>query len=194
MNKLFNNKMYFLSLGESLKKGKQSLTRVPGGWLYKIEKTEEDIYIMIQLLDMVMFQLCLFHLIMNFKMINKYLKQLEDLLQIDLKIFIWLDKQYVELTNNNLTYIKNNPNGLEFKIVDIKSKIISTFKLIQMTGCCGICVSTKVFVAKNYRNKGVNTILNNFRIDIAKELGYGLLLCTDVSHNVAEVKTLDKNG
>ena len=127
-------------------------------------------------------------------MINKYLKQLKDLLQIDLKIFIYLDKQYVELTNNNLTYIKNNPNGLEFKIINIESEIISTFKLVQMIGCCGICVSTGVYVHNEYRNKGVNTILNNFRIDIAKELGYGLLLCTDVSNNTAEVKTLDKNG
>ena len=42
MDKLFNKKMYSLSLGESLKKGKHSITRVPGGWLYKIEKTEED--------------------------------------------------------------------------------------------------------------------------------------------------------
>lgn len=127
-------------------------------------------------------------------MINKYLKQLEDLLQIDVKIFIYLDKQYVELTNNNLIYIKDNSNGLEFKIVNIESKIISTFKLIQMIGCCGICVSTNVFVTSKYRNKGVNTILNNFRIAVAKELGYGLLLCTDISDNTAEVKTLDKNG
>jgi len=36
-------------------------------------------------------------------------------------------------------------------------------------------------------------ILNDWN-DIAKELGYGILLCTDVSDNIAEVKTLDKNG
>ncbi len=127
-------------------------------------------------------------------MIDKYIEQLKDLLKTDVKIFIWLDSKYVELTPSNLIYIKNNPNGLEFKILNIESKIISTFKLVQMIGCCGICVSTGVYVTKNYRNKGVNTILNNFRIDIAKGLGYGILLCTDVDHNTAEVKTLDKNG
>ena len=42
--------------------------------------------------------------------------------------------------------------------------------------------------------KGINTILNNFRIAVAEYLDYGLLLCTDVSNNIAEVKTLDKNG
>ena len=127
-------------------------------------------------------------------MINNYKKQLEDLLQINIKIFIYLGNKYEELTYNNLTYVKNNPKGLEFKVVDIESKTISLFKLIQMTGCCGICVSTAVLVYPEYCNKGINTILNNFRIDIAKELGYGILLCTDVSDNTAEVKTLDKNG
>lgn len=127
-------------------------------------------------------------------MINKYIKQLEALLKTDIKIFIWLDNKDVELTNHDLIYIKNNHNGLEFKIVNIESELVSKFKLIQMIGCCGICVSTQVFVHCNFRNKGINTILNNFRIDIAKELGYGILLCTDVSNNTAEVKTLDKNG
>ena len=127
-------------------------------------------------------------------MINKYIKQLEDLLKTDIKIFIWLDNKDVELTNHNLIYIKNNSNGLEFKIVNIESELVSKFKLIQMIGCCGICVSTKVFVYNNFRNKGVNIILNNFRIDIAKKLGYGILLCTDISSNLAEVKTLNKNS
>lgn len=127
-------------------------------------------------------------------MINKYIKQLEDLLKTDIKIFIWLDNKDVELTNHNLIYIKNNPDGLEFKIVNIESELVSKFKLIQMIGCCGICVSTKVFVYNNFRNKGVNIILNNFRIDIAKKLGYGILLCTDISSNLAEVKTLNKNS
>lgn len=127
-------------------------------------------------------------------MINNYKKQLEDLLQINIKIFIYLDNKYEELTYDNLIYVKNNPKGLEFKVINIENEIISSFKLIQMIGCCGICVSTAVLVYPEYRNKGINTILNNFRIDIAKELEYGILLCTDVAHNTAEVKTLDKNG
>lgn len=127
-------------------------------------------------------------------MINKYIKQLKDLLKTDVEILIWLDNKYVTLTHNNFIYIKDNPSGLKFKIVNIKSELISSFKLIQMINCCGICVSTSVFVSDDYRNKGINTVLNNFRIDIAKELEYGILLCTDVSHNIAEVKTLNKNG
>jgi len=126
-------------------------------------------------------------------MIDKYIGQLKDLLKTDVEIKIFLDNKWVELTYNLLIYVKNNPNGLKFTVTNTKI-IISNFTLVQMIGCCGICVSTGVFVSNNYKNKGVNTILNNFRIDIAKELGYGILLCTDVSDNIAEVKTLDKNG
>lgn len=127
-------------------------------------------------------------------MIDYHITQLEKILKQPIKILIYLNNEYVNVNFYNLNYIKNNDKGLEFKILDNKDEIISKFKLIQMIGCCGICVSTGVYVHNEYRNKGVNTILNNFRIDIAKELGYGLLLCTDVSNNTAEVKTLDKNG
>ena len=127
-------------------------------------------------------------------MIDYHITQLEKILKQPIKILIYLNNEYVNVNFYNLTYIKNNNKGLEFKVLDNNNEIISTFKLIQMIGCCGICVSTGVYVHNEYRNKGVNTILNNFRIDIAKELGYGLLLCTDVSNNTAEVKTLDKNG
>ena len=125
-------------------------------------------------------------------MINKYIKQLEDLLNISIEIQISLKGKFEKIESYNLVYVKNSEGSI-FKIIS-NNTIISHFKLIQMIGCCGICVSTGVYVHNEYRNKGVNTILNNFRIDIAKELGYGLLLCTDVSNNTAEVKTLDKNG
>ena len=127
-------------------------------------------------------------------MINNYINQLEKLLKQPVKILIYLNDKYVNVNYDNLIYIKDNNTGLEFKVLNDNNEIISTFKLIQMIGCCGICVSTNVFVTSEYRNKGVNTVLNNFRIDVAKYLDYGLLLCTDVSNNLPEVKTLDKNG
>lgn len=127
-------------------------------------------------------------------MIDHHITQLEKVLKQPVKILIYLNNEYVDVNFYNLNYIKNDNEGLEFKVLDNNNEIISTFKLIQMIGCCGICVSTNVFVTSKYRNKGVNTILNNFRIAVAEYLDYGLLLCTDVSNNIAEVKTLDKNG
>lgn len=90
-------------------------------------------------------------------------------------------------------YIKDFPKGIDFRVFN-KDKTISEFKLLQMPGCCGICISTGTYVNPDFRGKGVNILLNNFRIDIAKHLGYGLLMCTDLKSNTPQMKTLDKNG
>ena len=126
-------------------------------------------------------------------MIEKYSKKLRVLLSKKIVIQCYLDNKWIDLKEHHLTYIKDNNRGIEFKVLN-KDKIISQFKLIQMTGCCGICISTGTYVNPDFRGKGVNIILNNFRIDIAKHLGYGLLMCTDLKSNTPQMKTLDKNG
>lgn len=73
-------------------------------------------------------------------------------------------------------------------------KTISTFRLEPMINCCGILISTAVEVTPSYRGRGLGTILNNLRIDIARFLGYGVLLCTDIANNEYQRKILNKNG
>ena len=126
-------------------------------------------------------------------MIEKYTKKLKVLLSKKIVIQCYLDNKWIDLKEHHLVYIKDNNRGIEFKVLN-KDKIISQFKLIQMPGCCGICISTGTYVNPEFRGKGVNIILNNFRIDIAKHLGYGLLMCTDLKSNTPQMKTLDKNG
>jgi hypothetical protein len=100
---------------------------------------------------------------------------------------------YIDLEWQHLSYIKRRDNGLEFRIFEEKIPIAS-FSLLEMPGCCGICISTKSYVEYNYRGKGVNLLLNNFRIEVARNLGYGILLCTDVKSNTAQLNTLNKNN
>ena len=126
-------------------------------------------------------------------MIEKYTKKLKVLLSKKIVIQCYLDNKWIDLKEHHLVYIKDNNRGIEFKVLN-KDKIISQFKLIQMPGCCGICISTGTYVNPEFRGKGVNIILNNFRIDIATYLGYGLLMCTDLKSNMPQMKTLDKNG
>ena len=126
-------------------------------------------------------------------MIEKYTKKLKVLLSKKIVIQCYLDNKWIDLKEHHLAYIKDNNRGIEFKVLN-KDKIISQFKLIQMPGCCGICISTGTYVNPEFRDKGVNIILNNFRIDIATYLGYGLLMCTDLKSNIPQMKTLDKNG
>ena len=126
-------------------------------------------------------------------MIEKYTKKLKVLLSKKIVIQCYLDNKWIDLKEHHLVYIKDNNRGIEFKVLN-KDKIISQFKLIQMPGCCGICISTGTYINPEFRGKGVNIILNNFRIDIATYLGYGLLMCTDLKSNIPQMKTLDKNG
>ena len=126
-------------------------------------------------------------------MIEKYTKKLRVLLVKKVTIKCYLDNKWIELKEHHLMYIKDSPKGIDFRVFN-KDKTISEFKLLQMPGCCGICISTGSYVNPEFRGKGVNIILNNFRIDIAKHLGYGLLMCTDLKSNTPQMKTLDKNG
>jgi len=63
-----------------------------------------------------------------------------------------------------------------------------------MPGCCGIVISTGAFVYPPFRRKGVGSILNTFRIELAKTMGFGLMMCTDVLKNNPQQKILDKNN
>ena len=127
-------------------------------------------------------------------MIEKYTEKLKELLGQNLIIQCQLYGEYKPLHIYNLVYIKDLPGGLKFRVINVEGVVISRFELAQMLGCCGICISTGTYVHPDFRGKGVNIILNNFRIDIAKYLGYGLLMCTDLKSNTPQMKTLDKNG
>ena len=127
-------------------------------------------------------------------MIEKYTEKLKELLGQDLVIQCQLYGEYKPLHIYNLVYIKDLPGGLKFRVINVEGVVISRFELAQMLGCCGICISTGTYVHPEFRGKGINSLLNNFRIAIAKDLGYGLLMCTDLKSNIPQMKTLDKNG
>lgn len=71
---------------------------------------------------------------------------------------------------------------------------IARFKLICMPGCCGIVISTDACVYSDYRRKGLGTILNNMRRQIAWQFGYTAMICTDVMVNIPQQRILKRNG
>ena len=59
-----------------------------------------------------------------------------------------------------------------------------------MPHCCAYAISCNVRVEPQYRNKGIGTALNLFRMILCDIMGYTALICTDVDHNGAQRKIL----
>lgn len=74
-----------------------------------------------------------------------------------------------------------------------KERTLACWTLVQLTGCCGVCVSTAAWVDPSYRKKGLGGILNSLRIDLAKTFNYSLLFCTDITSNKPQSKILKAN-
>lgn len=80
------------------------------------------------------------------------------------------------------------------KMVMGKASLISSFKLYQLPHCCAYAMSCNVSIYPTYRGKGLGRILNNLRVEMAKQMGYSSILCTDVADNHPQREVLKKNG
>lgn len=82
------------------------------------------------------------------------------------------------------------------KIIGSKESFtkLATFELYKLPHCCAILVSCKAWVNEQYRGKRVGTLLNNFRQDIGRLLGYSTLMCTDIESNIHQRQLLKTNN
>jgi hypothetical protein len=62
----------------------------------------------------------------------------------------------------------------------------------ELPGCCGVVVSHNAMSIQ--RKEGWGKAIMPFKEELAKRLGYTVLLCTDIANNTAENKILDKSG
>lgn len=86
------------------------------------------------------------------------------------------------------------PNSGEFQVVKQDGKLIAKFELRRMPGCCGVCISCHSLVETGFRKKGLGTLLNQMRLVMARQMGYGVLMCTDIMTNTVQHKILEKNN
>jgi len=97
---------------------------------------------------------------------------------------------------NNLWASNTYGNTFSFNIKCAESKNIQIagFSLEKMPSCDRILLSTHSWVSRKYQKIGLGTLLNQMRIDIAKRLGYKILMCTNREDNIAQRRILSKNG
>lgn len=75
-----------------------------------------------------------------------------------------------------------------------RPKLVALFKLVCLPGCCGVVVSTGAFVDTSFRGRGLGTLLNQMRQQMTYDLGYTVLLCTDVESNEPQQRILQSQG
>lgn len=93
--------------------------------------------------------------------------------------------------NTSITYV------LQLNIANFFGKTktveVARFSIREMPGCCGIAISTGAFTQEAFRQRGIGTALNKFRMALAKAQGYTMLVCTAIDDGITE-KILAKNG
>lgn len=91
-----------------------------------------------------------------------------------------------------------HPSGksdLQYMIMGMSlGQSVHYFRMAQFPGCCALCISTNALTYSPYARKGINTIANKIRQEIAKISGYTTIICTDIQSNEAERRTLKTNG
>ena len=123
------------------------------------------------------------------EIIDKYTKQTSDVAGEEV-IILYSHNRF----NEPKLLIPSTIATGKYLVKKVNGSFIAEWYMEEMPGCCGICVSTSVYVGTEFQNKGIGTILNEFRCSWAKEYGFGLLMATVVTDNVAQRRVLAKNG
>ena len=101
-----------------------------------------------------------------------------------------LDQEYVfRLSINKEKYRVSATNQRT-----LESKEIAEFSLAQLPGCCGVCVSYHATTVSAFRKKGIGRIMNKFRLALAANMKFGLIMCTVTNDNLSQIKILEENG
>ena len=119
---------------------------------------------------------------------NKYEEQIATILE--------KERDAVYITTEGDLHHDANFNECEITL-EIGDDFIFSFTLCDMIGCCGILIYTLARVTeypKDIRNRGLGTLMSEIAIDIAKTLGYGILIATDATCSNIQQKIFIKQG
>lgn len=70
---------------------------------------------------------------------------------------------------------------------------VAFFELASIPGMPGVAVSSNFYITESERGKGLGTLLNGLKLELAREMGYHALIATVNNQNVAEKRLLATN-
>lgn len=75
-----------------------------------------------------------------------------------------------------------------------KPKELGSFHFSPMPGCCGVVVSHNTFLNKDYHHSNVSNPFRKIKHELAKALGYTLMIATTQMENLPGVGNMIKAG
>lgn len=92
-------------------------------------------------------------------------------------------------------YSKDIGGAFLIKTLDAeKSRAVTSFSIRPFPGCCAFAISTGTVMYDPFFGRGINKHGLAIREEIARLVGYTALVCTDVTNNERERKTLSRRG
>ncbi|HEC67062.1 MAG TPA: GNAT family N-acetyltransferase [bacterium] len=94
------------------------------------------------------------------------------------------------------TYCDNlEPSGSRFTSGRRQYEIwLFSFIMCTFPGCCAYGVPYNTYVDEQARGLGIGSLLQHFKIELAKEIGWSYLMCTTKADNDVQNHVLRKHG
>lgn len=88
--------------------------------------------------------------------------------------------------------IVKNPFRVTFWVLDNERRIAG-FTLVQQINCCGLLISTKTWVEKEFQGRGIAQEMMILKEELAKGFGFSSIMATvNITGNPAESHILEK--
>ena len=84
--------------------------------------------------------------------------------------------------------------NISFELTTPRSSHFISWEMSQLPGCCMYLTCFHMYITDKYRGKGLGTLLQSMKEEIARYLGYTFLICTVTDNNESQKKVLEKTG
>lgn len=129
----------------------------------------------------------------NLEIVELYKIKISKIIGCDKNDVIFKCKGIIITKNHDINYSKGDFKGGNYHVY-FKNEYLSQFSLAQFPACCAYVISHTCYVAGKFKSLGIGSLLNEFRQEISRNMGFTSIICTDIETNSHQRKILSKNG